>query len=866
MRHAAIDQVTQRAENAKSDSDFTYFFTLLLLGEALAKAAVLGLVAAIGDDKDRNRYRLEHQLVHADGVGDWGRVVEDALTGQAAQFLIAEARNEQAELTRLTRKGDWQYDSVAALRATLELLDIDAEALPVKTDMRRWFRLFATLRNKTRAHGATQPARASVAANDLAKSIQLFYDNCSLFSRPWAYLHRNLSGKYRVSRITQDGGAFDFLAKQSDHSFPNGVHIFLGKPRHIPLFQTDPELQDFFLPNGGLTSKRYELLSYYSDNRRDGDLSSYITPPGTLPPSETEGHGELIAQDQCLSNVPDLSTEYIPRPRLEEELNRLLVDDRRPIITLVGSGGIGKTSLALSVVRRLFGSNRYEAIIWFSARDVDLQLSGPKQVRPSVISPDDISKLYARLVCSEAVLESRDFNPRTFFEQQLQRCDLGSTLFIFDNFETTQSPIETFNWIESFIRLPNKALITTRLREFKGDYPVEVQGMEEPEALALINQTAARLGITKLIDKEYVEKLIAESSGHPYVIKILLGEVEKRRRAANIPQIVAGSEDILIALFERTYASLSPCAQRAFLTLSAWNSHVPRLALEAVLLRSTQERDEVEKGIESLLQFSLAEQRDAPTDKQPFMSLPLVASVFGRKKLNVSPFKAGIQSDVELLQMLGPSRPGDIHLGLALRLERFIANIARRVEAGESFEEFEPILEMICRNYNPGWLILARWHMETRSSEGYESAKRELRLFLENDPDATEAPEAWLMLGHACYQTGELLGEIHAFVERAQLSSVPFNDLSSTANRLNQLLRERPEIGREARRSLAQRLMGALDRRRSQADADDFSRMAWVAIHAGQESKALTYAEAGLKLDPYNIHCRKVAERLRRES
>jgi hypothetical protein len=138
-----------------------------------------------------------------------------------------------------------------------------------------------------------------------------------------------------------------------------------------------------------------------------------------------------------------------------------------------------------------------------------------------------------------------------------------------------------FNWIDSFIRLPNKVLITTRLREFKGDYPVEVRGMNEREARQLIGQTAATLEVADLLDESYVNELVAQSEGHPYVIKILLGEVAKAKRAANIPRLVAGSEDVLTALFERTYAALSPCAQRAFLTLSAWEFSGPAIGVRS---------------------------------------------------------------------------------------------------------------------------------------------------------------------------------------------------------------------------------------------------------------------------------------------
>ena len=177
--------------------------------------------------------------------------------------------------------------------------------------------------------------------------------------------------------------------------------------------------------------------------------------------------------------------------------------------------------------------------------------------------------------------------------------------------------------------------------------------MSEQEARILVGQTASVLGVSNLLSEKYVGELVAQSEGHPYVIKILLGEVAKERRAANIQRLVAGTDDILTALFERTYAALSPCGQRAFLTLAGWNSQVPRIALEAVLFRSTEERHEVEKGIESLLQFAMAESQGAAADGQELVSLPLVASVFGKKKLNVSPSKASIQTDVEILRMLG---------------------------------------------------------------------------------------------------------------------------------------------------------------------------------------------------------------------
>jgi tetratricopeptide (TPR) repeat protein len=594
------------------------------------------------------------------------------------------------------------------------------------------------------------------------------------------------------------------------------------------------------------------LISYITDDKRDGDVAKFQTAPGKLPASETEGPAELEARGKCFTNIPNQAIDYVSRPTLEGDLKQLLLDDKRPIVTLVGRGGIGKTSLALRVLHEICESDRYSLIVWLSARDVDLQLSGPKPVRPSVLSPKDMSRLYASLVLSDGKLKEKGFDKKEYFEAQLQNCEHGKCLFVFDNFETTQNPVDVFNWVDAHVRLPNKVLITTRLRDFKGDYPVDVHGMLDPEANQLIENTASGLNVEGYIDDDYKKQLIQKSEGHPYVIKVLLGEVAKLKRRADIPRLLAGTEDILIALFERTYAALSPCAQRAFLTLAGWASPVPKLALEAVLYRSTEERSEVENGIESLIQYSMAELHSA-ADDQEFLSLPLVTSSFGKKKLNIHPAKPSIQADVEILQMLGPSLKDDKKLGLNPKIQRFISSIARRIEEGATYEEYAPIIEAICLSYNPGWFLLGRWHVEQGTEENYRLACDELRRFLENAPDSERAADAWKLLAIAYFKIGNQLGEVHAFVERAHSQKISFNDLSSTANKINKLI-VTSDIDKEHKRDLARRLLKLMEARESEADADDFARMAWMALTLNDEDRAKSFVTKAIALDEEHYH------------
>jgi hypothetical protein len=214
--------------------------------------------------------------------------------------------------------------------------------------------------------------------------------------------------------------------------------------------------------------------------------------------------------------------------------------------------------------------------------------------------------------------------------------------------------------------------------------------------------------------------------------------------------------------------------------------------------------------------------------------------------------------------MMGTSRRDDVTLGLAKKLETLIGNIARRVDRGESYDIYSPVVEMICRSYNPGWLIVARWHMEQRTPKDYGLAKEELRRFLENDSQSENASEAWELLGYASFQTNDPLGEVHAFVERAHLSNIQFHVLSNTANRLNLFLREYGlDIDREQKSELVNRMLQLLNHRISEAEGDDLSRMAWLAIHSGQESNAINFVSRGLKLDNNNSHLIKLAQRLK---
>lgn len=210
-----IQRMIERLESTKSDSDLAYFYDLLLLGEQLTKTITLFLVSCINEDNERTKYRHEHSLVRANAIGDFSKTIDEILVGPTSQILSSSIREfEFKELTQRVSNGSWQYDALTLLENCLDSFNIQHEKLGAKAPLRLWFNSFTYLRNKTKGHGATKLEPCSEVCPMLYKSICIILDNLSLFSRPWAYFYRNLSGKYRISYLTEGCTEFDYLKEK----------------------------------------------------------------------------------------------------------------------------------------------------------------------------------------------------------------------------------------------------------------------------------------------------------------------------------------------------------------------------------------------------------------------------------------------------------------------------------------------------------------------------------------------------------------------------------------------------------------------------------------------------------------------------
>ncbi len=538
-----VAQVARRLNIAGADGGAETFLMASYIVEVAIKLIGVALFSGLKEKAPDQAYRMGYDLVRADGLGTWETWIRQTTSQPLAGFLPVSYNELVAWATKARTKpeDDWFRNATTSIASIFEELGIENTIPERKPTARDLLAALIQLRNKTKAHGAVGADFFAAINAAYVEAVQLLITECPLFT--WRWMHLSTRQNKTNRGILLIGGTPEHV-KQAEvaplHINEPGVHVWPTASVHpiacSDLLYSDHECSKFLLPNGGLSGQQAWFLDYGSGNASQQAVSSFMRPPTPPPPSETQGRGSFEIQSNVFGNLPPVPPGYVRRPALEAELERRLRDRNHPIITLHGRGGIGKTSLALRVAHALADEpdTLFDHLVWFSARDIDLRPGGPVDVRPSVVTLEAVSGLYGTLFeCSGA--------PETFAEvlrSPVRHSEKG-ILFIFDNFETMEGLRELQEFLDTYTHLPNKILITSRERAFKADFPIEVRGMARAEATELMVVVARDLGIETLLSQSVIDGIYDYSEGHPYIIRVVIGEIAKEGRLCSTQESIA---------------------------------------------------------------------------------------------------------------------------------------------------------------------------------------------------------------------------------------------------------------------------------------------------------------------------------------
>jgi hypothetical protein len=172
------------------------------------------------------------------------------------------------------------------------------------------------------------------------------------------------------------------------------------------------------------------------------------------------------------------------------------------------------------------------------------------------------------------------------------------------------------------------------------------------------------------------------------------------------------------------------------------------------------------------------------------------------------------------------------------------------------------VIRYMASEYSPAWLDLAE--LQEFQLHDLAGAVESTSSYLQACP---EDVNAWGRLVRLHRRIGDPLAEMHARLQLAELEPARFEDLSSTANRLNGLLYNNEiHLDADERRLMVHRLRTLMEARHEEAEAGDFSRLAWLCFNDKDPIAAARWTRIGLAMDPNNEHCLRLKSKLSRES
>jgi len=445
-----------------------------------------------------------------------------------------------------------------------------------------------------------------------------------------------------------------------------------------------------------------------------------------------------------LHNLPpadyDADGGFIGRRDDLKKTKSLVLGDLDRVITISGAGGVGKTALAHKFCVSLLQQSPvcFDAIVWISAKEEKLTLTGIEPIEPTVRNYEEVLDSILEVYGWFDVLEQDLSQKEKYVDLILQESDKG-ILLVVDNLETIQDE-RILEFIKDIPR-PNKVLITSRMGLGEVERRYTLKEMSKTDAIALIRTVAREKGadaLVKLTD-DVLHKYAQKMSRYPLAIKWVVGQVALGKDIDRLVDSLAStSGDIARFCFDHIYGSLlSDDARMVLCCLAASDRPLTRGVLTHVSGLQTEQLDKALRDL-ALASLVIPEQEKGgdETIVTKYSVLPLTLGYLRAKLQSQPELWRTIQARMELVssRMEEAARAGKQYryalqdLGATTDEERIAATWAltayQRSQIGDydgSVEAFKRAVE-IAPNFSR---VYRNWAV-MESAAGYHARANEL--------------------------------------------------------------------------------------------------------------------------------------------
>jgi hypothetical protein len=299
----------------------------------------------------------------------------------------------------------------------------------------------------------------------------------------------------------------------------------------------------------------------------------------TLLASASEWWAELLDTTRRLTSDPshvlgltiDLSTDPDPGPQhnlpipdfdetgffgRQEELRRVkkAIKGAYPVVSVLGDGGIGKTSIALKAAYDLIeeGAQTFDAIVWVTAK-------------ATILTPHEIKRINGAIESSLQVFTraahelggSGSDDPMSDVREYMEAFRI---LLVLDNLETVlDGKLRDFL---TDLPMGSKVLVTSRIGLGMVENPIQLQPLSDDDSVRLLRTLARIRNVTTLTElgQPAMESIASQMAGHPAYIRWFVAGVQAGRR----PEEIIGNNELLLDFcMSNVYEYLSDRARKA---------------------------------------------------------------------------------------------------------------------------------------------------------------------------------------------------------------------------------------------------------------------------------------------------------------
>ena len=308
------------------------------------------------------------------------------------------------------------------------------------------------------------------------------------------------------------------------------AHTYLDRPVKYDQYQSvitfmharvDTKLEDWSLLKDFF--EEIQQLSYAEDDNRDVLIN-------------------VPAEDYKITN-------FCGRSETFTKAYKLIVDQQRYLVSLVGIGGYGKTALANYLIRHINrkDSGLFKKIFWYSAKDSYVDESGRIE---NIVDP--VKSLNEFINCPD---EKSDLSLDDYVSKE------GNILIVLDNFETMDEENAKI-FIKKYASPQCRFLITSRKSIGELEEKINIEKLQDFEAKMMVTNYISTFNMRAIdeISEDQLMGYLNKLDNSPLHIKWFLNSIRKNN---NIYELMSSGKrsDVIQFTFKNTLNDLSEASK-----------------------------------------------------------------------------------------------------------------------------------------------------------------------------------------------------------------------------------------------------------------------------------------------------------------